>query len=70
MVRIWARIQNPSGTAVKIGTACTFRYAGQKAGVSRGFLEVEIPPGGYFDADFLSPHSGVETYTILVRALE
>lgn len=69
-VRIWARIQNPGAAAIKVGTTCTFRYAGQRAGVSRGFLEVEIPSGGYYDADFLSPHSGVETYTILVRALE
>lgn len=68
-VRIWARIQNPASAAIKVGTACTFRYAGQVAEVSRGFLEVEIPPGGYYDADFLSPHSGVETYTILVRSL-
>jgi len=69
-VRIWARIQNPANSAIKVGTACTFRYAGQKAEVSRGFLEIEIPPGGYYDADFLSPHSGVETYTILVRTTE
>jgi hypothetical protein len=69
-VRIWARIQNPAGNSIKVGTACTFRYAGQIAGVSRGFLDVEIPPGGYYDADFLSPHSGVETYTILVRTVE
>jgi hypothetical protein len=69
-VRIWARIQNPAENTIKVGTACTFRYSGQLAGVSRGFLEVEIPPGGYYDADFLSPHSGVETYTILVRSLE
>jgi hypothetical protein len=69
-VRIWARIQNPANSTIKVGTACTFRFAGQKAGVSRGFLEVEIPGGGYYDADFLSPHSGVETYTILVKTAE
>lgn len=68
-VRIWARIQNPSKHPVEIGIACTFRLAGQKAGFSRGFLEIEIPPGGYYDADFLSPQTGVETYTILVRSL-
>jgi hypothetical protein len=69
-VRIWARIQNPSGHSIEIGVACTFRFAGQIAGVSRGFLEVVIPPAGYYDADFLSPRAGVETYTILVRSLE
>lgn len=68
-VRIWARVQNPASEPIEVGIACTFRFAGQPAGVSRGFLEVTIPAGGYYDADFLSPHSGVETYTILVRAL-
>jgi hypothetical protein len=68
-VRIWARIQNPSSRSIEVGVACTFRFAGQIAGVSRGFLEVIIPPSGYYDADFLSPRAGVETYTILVRSL-
>lgn len=68
-VRIWARILNPSSDPLAVGVACTFRFAGQTAGVSRGFLEIVIPPGGYYDADFLSPHSGVETYTILVKSL-
>lgn len=69
-IRIWARIQNPSGEPVAVGIACTFRFAGQSTGVSRGFLEIVLPPAGYYDADFLSPHAGVETYTILVRSLE
>lgn len=68
-VRIWARIQNPSSRPIEVGVACSFRFAGQIAGVSRGFLEVIIPPAGYYDADFLSPRAGVETYTILVRSL-
>lgn len=66
-MRVWARLANTTGDALKLGVACGFRSEGETDNASPVFETIVIPAGGYRDVVFLSPKSDVNRYTVLVR---
>lgn len=66
LVRVWSRIENLTAKAMRIETACEFRFVNRRA-VLTPFRSLWIPAGGAIDVDFLSQFNRVNAYTLMVK---
>ncbi len=65
-LRVWSRIQNLTDRAMRVETACEFRFAESRLVPSK-FRPGYIPANGVLDVYFVSNQEGVDSYTLMVK---
>lgn len=65
-LRVWVRVANRTNGPMAASIACNFSNAERKT-EKTDFVPIKIAKGESIDAYFMSPMTGVTSYTILVR---